>query len=167
MDLDFQNPKTLKLAQIILSKVGVCDYWKLLKLMYFIDFESYYVTEKPVTENVYYHLPYGPVPDNYKANIIEKGLEMGLWEKTGEYSLILKNTESIENIKLEKLDETFVELILEKYGNLTGKNLVSLSHDDPPWYLTNEGEKIDYDLVKWRDSEITHSENITNQVLDA
>jgi len=165
--MTINNPKTLKLAQIILSRVGICDYWKLLKLMYFIDFESYYVTEKSITENTYYHLPYGPVPDQYKSDIIEKGIKMGLWERTGEHSLILKNAEMIEDIKLEKLDETFVELILEKYGSLTGKDLVALSHDDPPWYLTNEGEKIEFELVKWRDSEITHSEDITEKVMNA
>ena len=162
-----ENSKTLKLAQIILSKVGVCDYWKLLKLMYFIDFESYYVTEKPVSENIYYHLQYGPVPDQYKSDIIQKGIDLGLWEKTGNHSLILKNTEMLEGIKLNKLDETFVELILEKYGSLSGKELVSLSHDDPPWYLTDENEKIDFELVKWRDSEITDSEDITEKVLNA
>jgi uncharacterized phage-associated protein len=161
-----KNPKALKLAQIILSKVGVCDFWKLLKLMYFIDFESYYVTEKPVTENVYVHLIYGPIPDQYKLDIIQKGIEMELWEITGEHSLILKNSETIENIKLDKLDETFVDLILQKYGNLTGKQLVSLSHDDPPWYLTEPNEKIDFELVKWRDSEITKSEDITDKVMN-
>ena len=161
------NPKSLKLAQIILSKVGVCDYWKLLKLMYFIDFESYFVTGKPITESVYYHLPYGPVPDNYKNDLINKGETEGLWEVFGNHNIILLQKEGLGANNFTKIEYVIIELILGKYGNLSGKELIALSHDDPPWYLTSANDIIDYELVKWRDSEITESEDITKKILDA
>ena len=160
------NSKSIKLAQLILSRVGVCDYWKLLKLMYFIDFENYSLFNKPITEEKYVHLPYGPVPDGYKSNLIEQGVKLGIWKNSEPHKLILQTTDGLDD-SFTNLEQAAIDLILAKYGNLSGSELVALSHEDPPWYLTEKGEVIDYELVKWRDSKIIDSENITAKVLDA
>jgi uncharacterized phage-associated protein len=164
--------KTISLIQVILHRLegGVADYWKIYKLLYFIDFENFKKTSKSITGNSYYNWEYGPMPylpkSNYKNdNFVIDGVNQDLWHKIDDHTVqinfLAKQTESFDNDELLSID-----FILDKYSKLSGKELVALTHDDVPYMMTASGEKIEYEYVYWRDSEIEKNsiEDITSLI---
>lgn len=159
--------KMLNLIHLLLSKQGVCDFKKILKLLYFIDFEHFYLYDKSITGEVYYNLPHGPVPTKSYRTLFDEGQKQGLFTIVDPFHLsVCSNYQS--NISMfGKLEQNTVENILTKYGHLTGNQLEAISHIDIPYVLTELQEVIEYEYVKYRDSEITESEDITELVLNA
>jgi uncharacterized phage-associated protein len=161
-----ENKKALKLIHTILENAGVCDFWKVFKLMYFIDFDFYLHHKKSISGEVYYHLPYGPVPNtNYADNLILAGEHLNYWS-VKKHSLYVKPVDKIDGEFTQEETET-INRIIEKYRHLSGKELVDLSHEDAPWTMTDMNEVIDYDYVFWRETEPMTYEDITEKILNA
>ncbi len=164
----FMDKKYL-LIQKILSRLdgGVADLWKIYKLMYFIDFEYYKTYKKSISGCKYYNWQYGPLPYNTTQyaieNMIERGEENGLWGKVGPANVQI-NYSNLLNSNFSTEEELVFDSILNKYGRLSGAELVAISHEDMPWKMTKKGEEIDYDYVMWRDSEETVITDITQKV---
>ncbi len=161
--------KKLQLVQFILSRLdgGSADLWKIYKLMYFIDFAFYAEHKRSLSGAEYYNWPYGPVPMDKQQysieNIIDKGAHETLWRKIDEKHVQIQTLANTDNFKDAEL--IVIENILSRYGGLSGKELVDLSHEDMPWKMTKEGEKIEYEYVFWRDKEPIQIEDITQLVL--
>jgi uncharacterized phage-associated protein len=161
------NIKTLNLIHLLLSKQGVCDFKKVLKLMYFIDFEHYFLYEKPITGEVYYNLPHGPVPTRSYKSLFEEGQNQGLFKIVDPFHLAVCDNYKPHAENFEHLEQNTIENILTKYGHLSGNQLEALSHVDMPYILTELQEVIEYDYVKFRNSKISEIEDITNEVFNA
>ncbi len=165
--------KNLKLIQLILSKIdgGVADLWKIYKIMYFVDFEHYSKHKKPISDLEYFNWPYGPMPyeDNQSysmKNMIERGEALDMWRKIDSKNVQINSTPNVTK-SFSDQELLTIENIISRYGNLSGKDLVSISHDDMPWKMTKLNEKIEYDYVFWRDLEAADSvEDITASVLN-
>lgn len=163
--------KKLLLIQKILSNVdgGSADLWKIYKLMYFIDFEFYSKFGKSISGSDYYHWEYGPMPykDNTEysnLNLVEKGIDKGLWRKVDDSNLVQVIPESTLDNAFNQQEELVIFEVLDKYKKLSGKELVDLSHGDMPWKMTKDKEKIDYEFVKWRETEESEVLDITEEV---
>lgn len=144
--------KTIHLINYLLHKVDNCDFLKILKLLYFIDFDHWATYGESVTDEKYYHLPNGPVPTtNYRATLLEKGQKLGFWEIFEKYKLkTKKEILELDKIGFSKEKIKTIKHIISKYGQLNGFELVSITHNDAPWFMSDVGEKIDYENVKWR-----------------
>ncbi len=162
--------KKLELIRYILSRLdgGVADLWKIYKLMYFIDFAFYAEHKKSLSGAEYYNWQYGPVPMNQQQylieNLIESGEGLGLWRKVDQKSVQVNNP-VVDKDGFNSEEVAVIDGVLSKYGGLTGRELVTLSHEDIPWKMTKEGEKIEYDYVFWRETEPVEIQDITDQVL--
>lgn len=132
---------------------------KLAKLLYFADFNTYKKTYNSITNEEYSRLEFGPFPKNlYPA--LEQLKEQG-WIEIKEVSytdeILGKNIKLIKEFKskfLSKEEQQEMLNVIKKLGNLTGKQLEYLSHKDTPWQVTNDNNRISYDLVFYRNEEV-------------
>lgn len=161
--------KKLELIRTILRRQssGTADLWKIYKLMYFIDFRYYQKYGRSLSGAQYYNWPYGPVPMNNEeyrtANLIERGSVLGMWAKIDDKTVqINPATDAPDDFSPE--EQIVINDVLSMYGALSGKDLVTISHEDMPWKMTKDGEKIEYEYAKWRETEPQVVEDITEQV---
>jgi uncharacterized phage-associated protein len=164
--------KAINLIKLILTRLdgGVADFWKIYKLLYFIDFENYKNTKNSITNADYYNWEYGPLPyqnrTEYQSNLInliKLGAKQKVWSLINSNSIQIKNFENL-NDSFDPRELLTIDTILDKYSKLTGKELVALSHEDMPYLMTKTGEKIDYEYVFWRETSVEITD-ITNEIL--
>lgn len=142
---------------------------KIMKLFYYVDFISYAEKDTPVTNDVYYKLPYGPIPSFIKNEIntltfsTMLGLEMGESQlsknfiveqkKMGKYTgYVVKNIGKKSSLgNLSSYEVSLLKRILKKFGKSTAKELVNCTHKEKPYLLTNENSVIEYRLSKLLD----------------
>lgn len=146
--------KASNLIAYILHKLGgKCDYMKMLKLMYFIDFENYYRYKKPITDETYYNQKYGPVANYSYSELFEAGANDNLFKNDLTTKTISEPNQDFDpNFTIR--DIQLIDEILFKYSKLSGYELSILSHNDEPWMITVNGEKIEFDYVFERDGSI-------------
>ncbi len=140
---------------------------KIMKLFYYVDFVSFAEKNTSVTNDVYYKLPYGPIPSFIKNEIntltfkTMLGAEAGDLQisknfgveqkKIGKYdAYVVKNNgkkSSLENLSGYEVE--LIKRILNKFGKKTAKELTDRTHKEKPYLLTNENSIIDYKLASF------------------
>lgn len=134
---------------------------KLQKLLYFIDFDSFYVNDTPVTGFTYTKNYYGPTILDLDSVLLEMEKEGTIKTIPGTNYFGNPQTNFSVTTTIENLDEGFqpVELLTikevnEKYKHLSPSQIKQLSHLDFPYLATKKkGDPIDYKLVKYRDED--------------
>ena len=135
---------------------------KLLKLFYYLDFISYKIRGSSVTNDVYFKLPYGPVPSTIKnsidllskENIIGKEFKSQL----SPYIELVKDIDGNGNriiskgkkYNLRKLSNSEIELVkclAKTFENTKSKTLSSQTHREKPWLSTSDSSVINYGLA--------------------
>jgi uncharacterized phage-associated protein len=48
-----------------------------------------------------------------------------------------------------------IDSVLARYGDMTAAQLTSISHEDTPWAVANDGEDIDYEHVFYRPEKLS------------
>ncbi|MCX6762966.1 MAG: Panacea domain-containing protein [Candidatus Moranbacteria bacterium] len=142
---------------------------KIMKLFYYSDFISFAEKDTPITNDVYYKLPYGPVPTFIKNEIntltfsTMLGVEIGNSQlsknfgveqkQMGRYKgFVVKNTSKKSNLdNLSSYEVSLIKRVVKKFGNYTAKKLTDQSHKEKPYLLTNENSVIEYKLAKLLD----------------
>lgn len=134
---------------------------KLAKLLYFADFDMFEYKEsmKTITGDKYKALQMGPVPNEY-MKIVNSLEEQGFL--TQESKKISDKINNIEIFKLKKYsdhkfnfdeDEKFIlDRVIQRYGQLTGKQLEDLTHGEAPWNGVEIGEQIPFELAFYRET---------------
>ena len=167
--------KSISLIKLILTRLdgGVADYWKIYKLLYFIDFENYSKDKTSVTGYDYYNWKYGPLPyindEDYhdsQKNLIDVGIQRGIWAKVDTKTVQIKDFRDPIN-GFSATEQLSIDNILDRYSKLTGAELVALSHEDTPYLMTQLGELVDYDYVFWRETKPDIVTDITDQILNS
>jgi uncharacterized phage-associated protein len=128
---------------------------KLMKLLYFADFEHCEQHGRPITGARYVKLPQGPALDQYDALLAEferEGVFRRVAEPTGPYEqhrFLAERTPDLmilDASELETLDKVCAQWRRASLGAI-----VKASHDDLPWRATpNVGDEIDYGLAAYR-----------------
>ena len=139
---------------------------KIMKLFYYVDFVSFAEMDMPVTNDVYYKLPYGPVPSFIKNEInnltmskmlgtatenVQLASSLIVESKTiGSYkTFIFKNGSKKVSLKnLSQYEADLLNRIVTKFKNFTAKELTNRTHREKPYLLTNENSVIEYKLAK-------------------
>ncbi len=128
----------------------------LYKLLYFIDFDYYEKFNESITGMKYRHNYYGPTPDIKVFNNLIEGMKE-------------KNEISIKKVPFHNKTQTkylanaspdlsylngqeiqHINEVLDRMKHNTAAQISKYAHQDTPWVLTEQGEVIDYKLVKYR-----------------
>jgi len=166
MTLKFK-PEKLVHSLVFFSNAGVSDLTKLkaAKLFYFADKEHLLRYGRPILGDVYYCLPYGPVP-SVALNEMSDASENPEVEDSDrnlfcQYLDVEKgvNPHPIFKAKRAHDPDVFSESELEVLGNVvrnygwrSAGDLVNLTHSEPAWKIPNQGRipdgraRIPYEL---------------------
>lgn len=128
---------------------------KLMKLLYYADFEHFAKHGRSITGDVYRKLDFGPVPRN-APHVLDTMVQRELVRIRQEHVISYAKYafQLLEPLgKPQHLSEDEIQTLREvvaKWGNHSREEIVAASHGEPPWQLTSYGEDIPYELVHYR-----------------
>lgn len=166
----------IKNSALYLAK-NITDLYftKYLKLMYYFDFVSVLERGEPVTNDTYYHLPYGPVPTFIKDNLswLKEELKQGEAEMVRDseigpesvksiFSDLLElRTDGVGSVIVNKIDPNLQYLsqyekgllddIISEFKATPTKTLVNKTHAETPYMQTPPNNVINYKLAFYLD----------------
>jgi len=112
-------------AKYILERQGSVSTWKLQKLVYYTQAWHLVWAEKPLFHDRIEAWANGPVvPALYHQH-------------RGQFSVSKWGKGDAE--KLKQRETKTIDRVLEAYGNLTGQQLVRLTHNEGPWLEARQG----------------------------
>jgi hypothetical protein len=131
----------------------------LFKILYFSDFDFYELFEEQLTGETYYKLPRGPAPGDFDRAIDELTREDKVQEidsKFGGYdqkryiSSITPDVSLLSATELQHIENT-----IGKYSHMNATQISALSHADLPYIATIDNQPIKYELVFYRDPQMS------------
>jgi len=143
------------------DKIDKLYVTKLMKLLYYIDFISYAETKgSSVTNDIYYKLPYGPVPsfvkneiDNLEEPVMESEIKgqfadiIRLDNSKDKNGKVVVGKKKYDLKKLSQYEKDLIDEVIKKLGKKTASFLTSKTHREKPYLLTNNNSVIDYELA--------------------
>ncbi|MFH0798767.1 MAG: type II toxin-antitoxin system antitoxin SocA domain-containing protein [Pseudomonadota bacterium] len=144
----------------ILEKVGAkpnIGETAIYKLLYFIDFDYYEKFEEQLIGATYMKNKFGPTPiefvkiadDMKKKKEIEQVASKYFQYEQKKYLPLRPPDLSV----LSAREISHVDDVLARLSDKSAKELSDYSHEDMPWRVHKEGEKISYESVFYRDYE--------------
>jgi len=104
---------------------------KLLKLLYLIDEEAAKRSGAPITWLSYNVWQYGPVSEDIyfsKQKGYNKLSEFVRFENTGKDAYVIKSIVQFDRSELTDLDMEIINDVVDKYGHMTVKQLIDITH---------------------------------------
>lgn len=145
---------------------------KLMKLLYYLDFDHYEHYHTSVTGDKYVHWDMGPVPVSAMdviSHMVDEG-ELSVTEKhIGMQHPQLQYT-PLQPYKVHIFTPSEVAemyAVCEKWQHHSGSEMVRAVHGEPPWLETDPNAEIDYRLVYRRssqDSEFSEEEQMNENL---
>jgi uncharacterized phage-associated protein len=135
---------------------------KLMKLLYYVDFDSFEQYGKSVTWARYRKLPLGPVPDHIDELIDEmekngevKQVKAEVFKSKSEKPAYLQNRLVSANAKFDPSifsgsELQIIERVAKCWEDATATVMKDASHKEAPWAATEEGKAIDYEMAHYR-----------------
>lgn len=134
---------------------GTLGKLKLMKLLYYLDFDFFEKYGRSITGDEYLRFEMGPVPRQAKS-LLEKmnGKEIKITKRK-----IANGYNDQEHIEaLTSFDPNVFEPeellmladVASKWEKFTGSDMKSASHGEAPWIAAKPNEVIDYNLVYYR-----------------
>lgn len=135
--LKFNEQKSTEAASLLLHlKGGRTDFWWIIKMLYLVDREAFIRWERPVTNDFYESLPYGPVGMSI-YNIIKKNISSPFWKRfivtLPKESEVMLNGTPAPIKKLSKAEVDLITEVFKEFGSLDGGQLVEYTHTLPEW----------------------------------
>ncbi len=134
---------------------GTLGKLKIMKLLYFLDFDYFEKYGKSVSGDEYLRFDYGPVPKMAKR-ILEKmnGKDIKITKK--KIGSGYNDQQHIEALKdfdvnlFSKEELLMMEEIANKWERFSGAEMKNASHGEAPWIATKPNNVIDYNLAYYR-----------------
>lgn len=152
--VEYDEPK---MRQVILYFIHHTDATKLgktklMKLLYFADFDHYEQHDEPITGAVYRRLENGPVP-LATFDLLETMMADGQLQFLTEHKRVLYlPIEPFDPSLFSDAELQTLHSVAERWGGTTMDEIVRASHDDPPWNAVANGRSIPYHLVYYRNT---------------
>lgn len=128
---------------------------KLMKLLYFVDFDHYETHGQSVTGAVYRKLPHGPYPKNAEK-VIKKMEKIGSLREIKvdhkgftQHRLITLNAK-FDPAKFSGAELQTLERVAADWANATAAEIEAATHREAPWAATQDGKTIDYEMAQYR-----------------
>ena len=158
----FDIEKFKQVLQYVILKTSSIDSvgkTVLYKILYFIDFNYYELFEEKLTGETYLKHLYGPAPRDFDDAMNELKDERLIEEKKwteGKYSRI-KYLSIVEpdTSKIAKKELDFIDENIDKYSRFNATQISEHSHKDIPYIAAEDFEELDYELVFYRDTELS------------
>jgi len=136
-------------------KNGTLGKLKMMKLLYFLDFDFFEKYGKSVTGDYYLRWENGPVPklaeriltrmDGSEIKISKRKVCAGYNDQ--------QHIEALKDFDLKlftKEELIMMEEVADKWNLFSGAEMKSASHGEAPWIATKPDEIIDYNLTYYR-----------------
>jgi uncharacterized phage-associated protein len=152
------NEKKYKNAIIFFAKKiqnGTLGKLKLMKLLYYLDFDFFEKYGQSVTGDEYLRFENGPVPRMAEKIIKEmNGKEIRITcRKTKAGLNDQQHIEATDNFDLNiftKEELLMLEEVASKWEKFTGSEMKMATHGEAPWISTKPNDVIDYNLAYYR-----------------
>lgn len=124
---------------------------KLNKSLYFADFAHVRRTGRPITGAAYQKLPHGPAPRRLKPVrrrlVAEGDAELVVEDFLGyeQHRLVPRRAADLSAFTADEIET--VDKVLDDLANLTAVQVSDLSHEEPGWQLTQDGDTIPYETA--------------------
>ena len=178
----FANEKRQKLINAIIffvKKTRYCYKLKLLKLLYFFDFEHFRQTGKSVTGLKYKAWPMGPVAedlfheiDNPKPDMSEALTFKQQCFDSGKKYTEIKTKKVFDESIFTKRELLILERVADFFKDLNSEDMSLYSHDRKlPWKKVydkgkGEGKEIEYNLALEAEPLMHELKTITDEELE-
>ena len=136
---------------------------KLMKLLYYLDFDFYEQHGRSITGDTYVRWELGPIPRNAERILEELAENKDIHvytTKVGEYDqtrcLSLREFD-VSVFTSEEYRE--LERVAQCWENFTATDMVKRTHREIPYRATEENQTIDYDLAYYRNSDSVTEED--------
>ena len=152
------NQKKYKNAVIFFAKKiqnGTLGKLKLMKLLYYLDFDFFEKYGRSITGDEYLRFENGPVPrmgekilkemSGKEIKISKRKVAQGYNDQQHIEALIDFDVNVFEKEELIMLEE-----IASKWEKFTGAEMKNASHGEAPWIATKPNDIIDYNLALYR-----------------
>jgi len=157
--------KTKEIMYYFSNNIDNLYFTKLLKLFYYVDFISLKENSAAVTNDIYYKLPYGPVPTFIKNEVdnLVVSSEMDVPEVTsifkgvikverqelssGHSGYIIKPLDKAAEGYLSKPELEIVKKVCKRFSKTTVKEITEKTHRETPYRFSNDNGIIDYSLA--------------------
>ncbi|MDD4900752.1 MAG: Panacea domain-containing protein [Patescibacteria group bacterium] len=136
-------------------KNGTLGKLKMMKLLYFLDFDFFEKYGKSVTGDQYLRFENGPVP-RMAEKIIKQMDSVDIKISKRKVCAGYNDQQHIEALKIfdinlfSKEELVMMEEIAGKWEKFSGAEMKSASHGEAPWIATKPDEIIDYNLTYYR-----------------
>lgn len=135
---------------------GTLGKLKMMKLLYYLDFDFFEKYGRSVTGDEYLRFENGPVP-RMAAKIIKEmssGKDIKITKrKMGNGYKDQEHIEAVTDFDINVFDKEelmMLEEIADKWEKFTGTEMKSATHGEAPWISTKPNEVIDYNLSYYR-----------------
>ena len=152
------NEKKYKNAILFFAKKiqnGTLGKLKMMKLLYFLDFDFFEKYGRSVTGDEYLRFEYGPVPRMGEKILKEmSGNEIQITKR--KIADGLNDQMHIEALKdfdmnvFTKEELLMLEEVADKWEKFAGTEMKNASHGEAPWIATKSNDVIDYNLAYYR-----------------
>lgn len=136
-------------------KNGTLGKLKIMKLLYFLDFDFFEKYGKSVTGDEYLRFARGPVPRMAEKILKEmQGKEIKV--RRIKMSSGYQDQQLVEPLKnfdlnlFSKEELLMMKDIVKKWENFSGTEMKNASHGEAPWIATKPDGVIDYNLSYYR-----------------
>jgi len=129
---------------------------KLMKLLYYADFDHYEEYDQSITGARYRKLPHGPVPeDAFRAieRLVEQGRIRCRNVELGEQ--IQDRCEPVEPLDLgvfESHEMDTLSRVAERWAGHSTTQIITATHGEAPWLAVRQNEVIPYHLAYYRNN---------------
>jgi uncharacterized phage-associated protein len=135
---------------------------KLLKILFFSDFEAYGRYGTPITGMPYRRLPFGPAPADYETiqqEMVRDRLIRIVDSKV--YDLSRQRVLPLTEPKLEVFSGNEIAIVakwIREFWGMSAKRVSEYSHSKAPWRLARKSELIPYEAVFISDEPVTYED---------
>jgi uncharacterized phage-associated protein len=150
---------------------------KLMKLLYFVDFDHYESHGNSVTGAKYRKLPHGPYPDKIEkliAKMEKDGLVRNVRVDHKGYTQqrLITLKAKFDPAKFSGAELQTLERVAADWANATAAEIEAATHREAPWAATQAGKVIDYEMAEYRhaigvdplDESLAHSRKFADYV---
>ena len=136
-------------------KNGTLGKLKMMKLLYFLDFDFFEKYGKSVTGDKYLRWENGPVPQMAEKIMKQmSGDDIKISRrKVGTGYNDQQHIEALKTFDLKlfsKEELIMMDEIANKWERFSGAEMKNASHGEAPWIATKQNEIIDYNLAYYR-----------------